>query len=78
MGGSKHAVIPSNPSRVIDPPAKWVERSNVNKNGSTSSARERHGLFRLGAFAAAHRRPVDPIFGSGIDDPPVPRIPAGL
>jgi len=57
MGGSKHAVIPSNPSRVIDPPAKWVERSNVNKNGSTSSARERHGLFRLGAFAAAHRRP---------------------
>jgi hypothetical protein len=54
MGGSKHAVIPSNPSRVIDPPAKWVERSNVNKNGSTSSARERHGLFRLGAFAAAH------------------------
>ena len=57
MGGSKHAVIPSNPSRVIDPPAKWVERSNVNKDGSTSSARERHGLFRLGAFAAAHRRP---------------------
>jgi len=31
----------------------WVERSNVKSDGSTSSARERHGLFRFGAFVAA-------------------------
>jgi hypothetical protein len=35
------------------------------REGSTSSAQERHGLYRYGAFRAARIAAVDPIFESG-------------
>jgi hypothetical protein len=38
-------------------------RRFLNTFGSTGNARERHGLFRCGAYAAARLVPIDPLCG---------------
>jgi hypothetical protein len=49
--------VPDQPMEESLYPIRWSLRETKN-NGSTGSARERHGLFRCGAFQAARiRRP---------------------
>src|SRR6516162_4737980 len=51
-------------TRCVDPRHKMGRAQRKERIGSTGVARERHGLFRCGAFGAACATPVDPkIFG---------------
>jgi hypothetical protein len=47
-------------------PVKWVQRSERRTTGIDGQCRERHGLFRCGAFGAARMPPIDPIY-SGVE-----------
>jgi hypothetical protein len=57
---------------------KWVECSKLKlMTRIDGQRRERHGLFRCGAFPSGpYSPPIDPIFGSGVISPA--RIPGGV